>query len=244
MPGGEEDMKAITVPQPFTFEILSGRKTIEAMDWESLYRGDLLICASKKPAFADEDIEEMEEEYGIDFLLGQALCVARLVDVRLMQEGDEDLALLDEIDPEAYSWVFTDVRPVLPFPVKDQEGVFDVDDALITLSPYVYGDPVAVGQGVRDQDFGMDFSGWHGRALDIVLTGEKEPRVRIEWDSITMGAIPVDIIARCEKEGFDWTGVLLRFGEIERAEARDTLEDVQDAIDRIVDGNPAIFGYE
>lgn len=234
-------MKAITVQQPFAYEILSGEKTIHVSTLDTLHRGDLLICSSAKPAFSREEMEEMEEEYGCTFLYGQALCVVRLVDVRYMRRGDEEDALVDEIDPEAYSWVLEDVRPVIPFPVKGKQGVFDVDDMLVSVSPFRYDEPVVVKSGVMAQDFGIDFSGWHGRASDIILTEEGEPRAHVIWDSLSLRDMPVGAIAICVNEGFDWTGVLLRLDEIDRAQPRDTWDDVQDAIESIVEEHPEIF---
>jgi hypothetical protein len=235
------EMKAISVRQPFAFEIMSGQKTIEVRTWDSLHRGDLLICSPGKPAFSVEEMEELEEEYGCTFLYGQALCIVRIVDVRLMMQGDEDKALVDEIDPEAYCWVIEDVRPVIPFPVKGKQGLFEVDDALITVSPFRYDEPVVVKNGTRAQDLGIDFSGWHGRASDILITEEAEPRIHVIWDSLSLRAIPLAVIVQCVKEEFDWTGVLVRLLEIEHAEPRDTWDDVQAAIDAIVEEHPEIF---
>jgi hypothetical protein len=61
------------------------------------------------------------------------------------------------------------------------------------------------------------------------------------WDSLSLRCIPVSALAECEKEGFDWTGVLLRLHEIEHAEPRDRWDDVEDAIENIVEEYPAIF---
>jgi hypothetical protein len=234
-------MKAISVQQPFAFEILSGQKTIEVRTWDTLHRGDLLICSSKKPAFSKDEMEEMEEEYGCTFLYGHALCIVRVADARLMQKGDEEKALMDEIDPEAYSWVIEDVRPIIPFPVKGKQGFFEVDDSLVTVSPFKYDETVVVKNGTLAEDFGMDFSGWHGRASEIHLIEEEESRIHVIWDSLSLGNVPIPVIAQCVKEGFDWTGVLLRLDEIDHAEPRDTWDDVQDALDNIVEANPAIF---
>jgi len=234
-------MKAISVQQPFAFEIMSGQKTIEVRTWDTLHRGDLLVCSSKKPAFSNEEMEDMEEEYGCIFLYGQALCIVRIADVRLMRKGDEEKALMDEIDPEAYSWVVEDVRPVVPFHVKGKQGFFEVDDKLITVSPFKYDEPVVVKSGTLALDFGTDFSGWHGRASEILLTEEGEPRIHVLWDSLSLKSIPLTVIEKCEKEGFDWTGVLLRLHEIKHSEPRDTWDDVHDALDSIVEENPSIF---
>ena len=234
-------MKALSVQQPFAFEIMCGQKTIEVRSWDTLHKGDLLICSATKPAFSEEDMEEMEEEYGCTFLYGHALCIARVADVRLMQKGDEEKALMDEIDPEAYSWVLEDVRLVVPFPVKGKQRLFDVDDSLITVSPFQYDETVAVKKGIFAEDFGLDFSGLHGRTSDIVLSEEGEPLIHVTWDSPSLKTIPIEVIEKCENEGFDWTGVLLRLHEIEHAEPRDTWDDVQDALDDIVEANPSIF---
>jgi hypothetical protein len=233
-------MKAINVQQPFAFEIVSGRKTIEVKNWDTLYRGDLLICSSRKPAFSREDMEEMEEDYGCTFLYGQALCVVRLSDVRQMRKGDEEKALIDKCDPEAFSWLFDDVRPVIPFPVKGQQGLFEVDGSLISLSPFRYGESVVVKKGTCAKDFGIDFSGWHGRTSDTLIE-DGEARIRVMWDSLSLRQIPISVLEQCEKEGFDWTGVLLRLHEIEHAEPRDTGDDVDDTIERIVEEYPSIF---
>jgi hypothetical protein len=234
-------MKAINVQQPFAFEIMSGQKTIEVRTWDTLHRGDLLICSSRKPAYPQEDMEEMEDDYGCTFLYGHALCIVRVSDIRPMEKGDEEKALMDEIDPEAFSWVLEDVRPVVPFPLKGKQGLFDVDDSLITVSPFRYDEPVVVKDSTFAQDFGIDFSGWHGRVSDILITEEGEPRVTVIWDSLSIKRLPIDVIEKCEKEGINWTAVLLRLNEIEHAEPRDTWDDIQDAIDSIVEEHPSIF---
>ncbi|MCE5336650.1 MAG: ASCH domain-containing protein [Desulfobacteraceae bacterium] len=234
-------MKAISVQQPFAFEILSGQKTIEVRDQDTLYRGDLLVCSSRKPAFPQEDMEEMEEEYGCTFLYGQALCVVRLADVRPMEMGDEQKALVDKFDPEALCWVFEDVRPVIPFPVKAQKDIFEIEDSLVQTSPFKYGEGVVVKGGTVALDFGIDFSGWRGRVSEVLLTDEGEPRVHVLWDSQSLRSIPISVIQTCEKERFDWTGVLLRFSEIQPSEPRDTWDDVQEALDSIIEENPELF---
>lgn len=235
-------MKALSVQQPFAFEILSGRKTIEVRTWDTPMRQDVLICSSGKAAFSREDMEELEDEYGCSFLYGHALCVVRIADVRPMRWGDEERALVDEVDPEAYSWVLEDVRPVIPFPVKGKQGLFEVDDALIRTSPFKYDETVVVKPGTVARDFGIDFSGWHGRATDIVLTEEGEPRIHVVWDSVSIQAIPLSVLAMCEREGIEWTGVLLRLHELDHAAPRDTWEDVLEAIEGIEEANPHLFG--
>ena len=235
-------MKAIIVQQPFAYEIMSGQKTIEVKEWDTLHRGDLLICSAKKPAFSSEEMEDLEEEYGCVFAYGQAICIVELTEVRLMRKGDEEKALEDEVNPEAYSWVLENARPVIPFPVKGKDVLFEVGDGLITPSPFQYDQPVLVKSGAIAKDFGIDFSGWRGRVSDLVLTEEGEPRVTVIWDSLSLRAMPVTAIEACERAGIDWTAVLLRLTEIEGAEARDTWDDVRGAIEAIEEENPSLFG--
>lgn len=234
-------MKALSVQQPFAYEIMIGQKTIEVRSWDTLHRGDLLICSSGKPAFSKEDMEDIEDEYGCTFLYGHALCLAHIADVRPMQKGDEEGALVEEIDPDAYSWIIEDVRPIVPFPVKGKQSLFEVPDELITLSPFRYNESVRVKDGTVDEELGVDFSGWQGRTGDMVLVEEGEPRMTVIWDSLSIKAIPLEILERCEKEGIDWTGALLRLEEIESAEPRDSWEDVEGAIESIMEANPALF---
>jgi hypothetical protein len=148
---------------------------------------------------------------------------------------------MDAFDPEAYSWMIEDVRPVIPFPVKGKQGLFQVDDHLIQLSPFRYDEPVVVKSGVRAQDFDVDFSGWQGRTSDIALIEDEEPRITVLWDSLSLRSVPMALIEQCVREGIDWTAVLLRFHEIQHAEPRDTWDNIQEIIDRIVEENPSIF---
>jgi hypothetical protein len=234
-------MKALSVQQPFAYEILVGQKTIELRKWDTDHRGDLLICSSGKAAFSKEDMEEIEDEYGCTFLYGHALCVVRVADVRLARKGDEEGALADQIDPDEYSWILEEVRPVIPFPVKGKQGLFEVDDARVVLSPFRFNEPVVVRDGTLDEEFQVDFSGWQGRAADVVVTDDDEPRVTVIWDSVSLKSIPVELLEKFEREGIDWTAALLRLDEVVSAEARDTWEDVQAAIEAIMEENPSLF---
>ena len=58
-------MKAVSVKQPWASLIAEGNKTIETRTWPTNYRGDLLICASKKPKIEDLPVSA-------------ALCVAKI----------------------------------------------------------------------------------------------------------------------------------------------------------------------
>jgi len=104
-------MKAVSIKEPWASLILSGKKTIETRTWSTKYRGDLLLCASKKP---------------VSSISGCAFAIAQLIGCDPMTKLDEHLACC-EIYDGAWSWFLLDVRPIKPFPVKGMLGLFEVD---------------------------------------------------------------------------------------------------------------------
>lgn len=129
-------MKAISLWQPWASLMGAGSKTIETRGWKTNYRGDLLICSTKnglsKKAF-NETVKELGFEE-LEYPLGQALCVVNLYDVIPTSEldfyeiGEEHLG---DYSPGRFGWLTDNSRPIKPFPVKGQQGLFNVDDELI-----------------------------------------------------------------------------------------------------------------
>ena len=116
-------MKAISIKQPYASLISLDNKRIETRSWPTKYRGDLLIVSSKQP-----DVAAMEH-FGFEkknLLFGQALCIAELVDCRPMTKDDEKAARCSLYDG-AWAWVLDNIRPIEPFPVKGQLGLYEVD---------------------------------------------------------------------------------------------------------------------
>lgn len=114
---------ALSVRQPYASMIAGlcpGReKTIETRVWGTDYRGDLLIVSSLKP-----NKPKFSWPRGV-FPVGKALCIARLVSCRPMTWRDVAAAQC-EIYYRAMAWVLTDIRPVEPFPVKGELGLYTV----------------------------------------------------------------------------------------------------------------------
>lgn len=106
-------IKAISVKQPWASLITSGSKTIETRKWFTKYRGDILIVSSKSPRINN-------------LPTGQALCIAEIIDCRVMTYSDRVDARC-EIYPGAYSWVLGNIRPIKPFAVKGQLGIYEVE---------------------------------------------------------------------------------------------------------------------
>ena len=102
-------LKALSIRQPWASEVARGRKTIETRTWRTPHRGPLLIVSSRRPRIEPA---------------GCALAVVDLVECRPMRGGDEQDAMC-ELYPRAISWVFENVRPVEPFPVRGALGVYE-----------------------------------------------------------------------------------------------------------------------
>ena len=57
--------------------------------------------------------------------------------------------------------------------------------------------------------------------------------VTFQWDSVSLKSMPSSAIRRCEEKGSDWTSMVLYLEDIERAEPRDTQEDVDTLIEEL-----------
>jgi len=109
-------MKALSVKDPWVQMMLDRLKTIETRTWKTYYRGDLLICCSKKPSTKNS---------------GLAVAIVNLYDCKPMVPEDEERACCG-IYPGAYSWFFDDLREIKPFPVKGQLNIFDAPIPLLS----------------------------------------------------------------------------------------------------------------
>jgi hypothetical protein len=103
-------VKALSVRQPWANLIAQGRKTVETRTWPTAYRGDLVICSSKKPLI---------------YRAGVALCVVELYAVVPMGREHEAEACC-ELYPGAWAWKLRNLRPLKPFPVRGQLRIFDL----------------------------------------------------------------------------------------------------------------------
>ena len=104
--------KAISLKQPWANLVANGKKTIETRKWKTNYRGDLVICSSKKPGIHPA---------------GYALCIAELYHIEPMKKSQEKKACI-KVYPGAYSWFLRNLHPINPpIPVKGKLGIFEVD---------------------------------------------------------------------------------------------------------------------
>lgn len=109
--------------------IATGRKTIETRTWHVQYRGELLIVSSKG-VMTKEVQKAFDEHFGelafTEILYGKALAIARLDVCRPMTEADEAAACCS-VDSGRMAWVLKDIRPIKPFDVHGQLGIYTVD---------------------------------------------------------------------------------------------------------------------
>lgn len=104
-------MKALSIKEPWASLILGGKKTIETRSWKTDFRGWLLLCCSKRPTSR---------------ISGCAFATATLLDCRPMIKENEGKAMC-KLYPDAYSWILSDIEPIIPFKVKGKLRLFDVD---------------------------------------------------------------------------------------------------------------------
>jgi hypothetical protein len=97
----------------------------------------------------------------------------------------------------------------------------------------VVGDCIVVKPGVKDPDLGRDIAGWQGRVTEIQSCQPGKMTVTFQWDSLSFKRMPSSAIRRCEEKGLDWTTMGLYPEDIERAEPRDTQDDVDALIEEL-----------
>jgi hypothetical protein len=103
--------KAISLKQPWANLVAEGKKTIETRKWNTKYRGDLVICSSRKP-----DI----------YPAGAAICIVELYDTRSMKKEDEKMACIKKY-PRAHSWFLRNIRKFKkPIPVKGSLSIYNL----------------------------------------------------------------------------------------------------------------------
>lgn len=86
------------------------------------------------------------------------------------------------------------------------------------------GESVVVKPNVTDPDFGTGIGGWQGRVKEV-----DSDTVFIEWDSVTLREMGIELVIRCENENFDWEVMTLSKKEVDKTTGRDSEHDVKAA---------------
>jgi len=117
-------MKTLSLKQPWAELVVSGKKKIELRKWNTKFRGDFLIHASKIP-----DKGGMKEfgfkELPCGFIIGKAKLVdVKKYDIKGEFTKDKNLHLADESWGE-YGFILEEAMRLNPIPAKGQLGFWD-----------------------------------------------------------------------------------------------------------------------
>jgi len=122
-------MKALSLKQPFAELILQGRKTIELRKWNTKFRGEFLIHASKKPD------EKAMKEFGFGNLpCGFIVGKATLTDVKKYEnkkEHKKDKEL--HLDSDAwgkFGFILKNVKRINPIPAKGKLNFWEFENEI------------------------------------------------------------------------------------------------------------------
>jgi hypothetical protein len=104
----EENVRAITIQQPWASLILDGKKKTEFRSWPTKHRGPLAIHAGLG---IDKD-ECRRVGYDAEKLpRGRVLCIAEMYDCKKLREG--------------FGWKLRNVRKIRPVPARGLLGLWN-----------------------------------------------------------------------------------------------------------------------
>jgi hypothetical protein len=99
-----------------------------------------------------------------------------------------------------------------------------------TKTEFQIGQSVRVNVGVKDEDSGLEMTGWHGRIREL----DPDNKIMlIAFDSVTLRALPLEYVDQCEEEDLDWTIYYIGYDDVTPAPARDSEADVETAANEI-----------
>jgi hypothetical protein len=106
-------MRALSIHQPYADLIIARKKIYEIRSWQTNYRGKILICSTKNP-------------YHKNKLCGYALGIAELFSIEKMKPSHCELAHIEFIE-NVYAWQLSNIKKIKPFPIKGQQGLFNIN---------------------------------------------------------------------------------------------------------------------
>ncbi len=125
-------MKALSLKQPFAELVVSGRKTVELRKWNTRFRGEFFVHASK-----NTDKKRCESLGFKNLPEGMIVGKAELVSVIKYEksedlERDKDLHFaLDFYDVPVYGFVLKNIRRGKPVALKGALGFFNVNSDVL-----------------------------------------------------------------------------------------------------------------
>lgn len=140
-------MRALCIKEPYSFLIFSGNKTVEYRTWRTSYRGDVIICTSKRPIFdcpkewLPLDLGEKWADDDTHFTIpgGYAVGVVELLDVVPFKKEHVAPAFLDSHSP-GWAWLVKPKFEIEPLPVKSKLSLFELDIPLKPIKNACYAD--------------------------------------------------------------------------------------------------------
>lgn len=120
-------MKALSLKQPFAELIVSGKKTVEIRKWNTTFRGEFLVHASKTP-----DKKAMEKHEYTELTTGAIVGKVRLVEVK-QYENKSDFECdankhFATSDYGKYAFVLDDPQRVRPIKMKGMLGFWECEE--------------------------------------------------------------------------------------------------------------------
>lgn len=124
------NIKIITLWQPWASEIANGNKHFETRDWATNHRGILVIHAAKRMEYPTNFSHELKPPLGAIVAVGWLKNCIKMTDEFIAQQSQKEIARGYWI-PGRFAWEIDCVVPVDPtIPYKGQQGLkpfFDVD---------------------------------------------------------------------------------------------------------------------
>jgi hypothetical protein len=117
-------MKALSLKQPFAELILLGKKTVETRTWNTKFRGEFYIHASKQP-----DKEKMKQFGFSDLPAGKVVGKAELVDVIIFTKENwkkDTRTCANDMPYRKYGFVLKNIKKIKHFPAKGKLGFFEI----------------------------------------------------------------------------------------------------------------------
>jgi hypothetical protein len=123
-------LKCLSVSQPFSDLIISGKKTIELRNWNTKFRGEFLIHSPLKIRTEDSKRLKINKKFVTGAIIGKA----QLYDVKKYDSLKE--IKLDQkfhfaskkFQTKTFGFMLKNSKPLrIPIPWKGQLGIFDVN---------------------------------------------------------------------------------------------------------------------
>lgn len=125
------EIKAISLIQPYASMIADGKKKIETRSWSTSYRGKLAIHASQK---IDKDACIQFGYDPKDILRGAIVCIAFLVNCVQFPSSLAPPDPYGDFTPGRYGWLLTPIKKLKrPVPAKGALSVWQVDPEIARL---------------------------------------------------------------------------------------------------------------